>query len=505
MDQDVEYMDLDDPDLLRGIAFEVKTMRSSADNLFTLDNVIPVQETDDSDKLSIRSARALVIIDTNFCLTHLGFLHGLVYRSAPSNGVVVIVPWIVIQELDGLKSRSSKSQIREIAIRANDFLWKALGSKRDQSSLRGQKLNERLREFGNKNKSNDDEILNCCRYFQQAVDHNIMVMLLSNDKNLCVKALVHGIETFSYFKNGLDPDTVVQTILHQSTQRKGMNNVPAKNEKPNANKAADISLKTTDDIDFMDADKFSSESTSLSNSYTTQMPNEASTHNDYPTAKRLKFDSNRFTSNTTADFKDELESMQTDSELPTVSLVSTDSYDSIHAPERSLYPRSSSITATLIPYFPADGPQYTLPNQKAIERIINEICMCLEQALPQAMEFHYINAFGEHWTYVLEKDLPPWPLKKALSLIQRHDFTVFQQATEPQALGRLVRSAAEGILNFMRNYEKPARQNMLNMGQMQKFLTNVEVILAICVGARVVTQEECYYRLEQWREMLWKN
>lgn len=62
-------------------------------------------------------------------------------------------------------------------------------------------------------RTNDDNVLLCCLYFR---DLGYRVMLLSDDNNLCCKALVHNVATLS--KDELpDPDhadALLKEMLH---------------------------------------------------------------------------------------------------------------------------------------------------------------------------------------------------------------------------------------------------------------------------------------------------
>lgn len=64
-------------------------------------------------------------------------------------------------------------------------------------SLRGQKMNEVWSKdmLKNKDVKGDDRILDCCMYFQQ-ITHK-RVTLLSNDRNLCIKVMVHDVDSIS--------------------------------------------------------------------------------------------------------------------------------------------------------------------------------------------------------------------------------------------------------------------------------------------------------------------
>lgn len=81
------------------------------------------------------------------------------------------------------------------ARRAMRFIEERLREK--SIALRGQKMNEILDTNMSKNTSikGDDRILDCCMYFQQITGKR--VSLLSNDRNLCIKVMVHDVESIS--------------------------------------------------------------------------------------------------------------------------------------------------------------------------------------------------------------------------------------------------------------------------------------------------------------------
>ncbi|KAF0521893.1 pin domain-containing protein [Gigaspora margarita] len=160
-----------------------------------------------SQKVTSSPYSSVVVVDTNFLISHLAFLKMLILEYAKKYKLLVIIPWIVLEELDGLKSRSNNSyanssksnqpNVANLAQIAISFLHNCLAEKHD--GLRGQKIHEKIE----KPKNNDDKILDCCRYFQATTRSSII--LLSNDKNLCIKAMVHDIHAFSYQKaSGLE-------------------------------------------------------------------------------------------------------------------------------------------------------------------------------------------------------------------------------------------------------------------------------------------------------------
>ena len=72
---------------------------------------------------------------------------------------------------------------------ATRFVYESL--QRNDPAIRGQKAFEMLDK---RQKVNDDRILDCCLYFSQFT----RVVLISNDRNLCVKAMIHNIFCFTW-------------------------------------------------------------------------------------------------------------------------------------------------------------------------------------------------------------------------------------------------------------------------------------------------------------------
>ncbi len=148
------------------------------------------------------SVTTLMIIDTNFFLSHLNTLDKL--RELHNQyGHILVVPMVVIYELDHLKkstkitksydkngSEIRDSPLSQLASRANDWIYKCLANL--EPGIRGQKLEEVV----NPSMKGDDSILDCMRYFQKTT--GAFVVLLSNDKNLCLKAMTHSMPAISY-------------------------------------------------------------------------------------------------------------------------------------------------------------------------------------------------------------------------------------------------------------------------------------------------------------------
>ncbi|GAB1607423.1 transcriptional protein SWT1-like [Argonauta hians] len=135
-----------------------------------------------------------VTLDTNVLLTKCGLsvvekLRDGFYSDI-ENSPFIVVPWVVMQELDALKSKSkTKSAVH--AQRAISFLFCCFNSKHPR--VIGQTSREAMEQdcvFVVEN--NDDKVLQCCMQFQKKYPR-CSVVLFSNDKNLCNKALINNI------------------------------------------------------------------------------------------------------------------------------------------------------------------------------------------------------------------------------------------------------------------------------------------------------------------------
>lgn len=162
-----------------------------------------------------------LIVDTNFLLSHLPTLDQL-KSLANTYSLRIVIPIAVIHELDGLKNASrhthresnlSDQSVARLARRANDWIYTGLSD--PNSTVMGQSSKQRLNKLAVK----DDAILDCCLYFQKEFPHTLQV-LLSNDKNLCMKALLNKVLTVSHREN-LDARFISEMILNENIHRFG--------------------------------------------------------------------------------------------------------------------------------------------------------------------------------------------------------------------------------------------------------------------------------------------
>ncbi|KAI1311042.1 hypothetical protein EDD11_003584 [Mortierella claussenii] len=223
-------MDVDDEEQLLSIASTIATFRQhptttdSGSFSAWASGPASTYSNDDSDP------DAVVVFDTNVLISHLNFLHLLIqkYGSEPQKNesalptstrkpyVIFVVPWVVVQELDGLKSSGGcrgggEVDVADKARRAIRYLQDELGRPEQSRRLRGQKISEHIE----KQEQNDDNILDCCRYFRQLYPNkqDTKINLFSNDRNLCVKALIHEFRTISWNKIPFELGPVSAAIL----------------------------------------------------------------------------------------------------------------------------------------------------------------------------------------------------------------------------------------------------------------------------------------------------
>ncbi|KAJ2723588.1 hypothetical protein GGI07_002543 [Coemansia sp. Benny D115] len=166
-------------------------------------------------------ARMIAVIDTNYFITHLPLIKSL-SQIALQHGLVLIVPWIVIQELDGLKlSKRAMSafgqapqDVSSSARAATRFLEEALG--RAGHALRCQKRSEYIRS----EEINDDQIIDCCLYFME--NRGLPVAILSEDRSVNVKALANGCAACGEWTGGASGLVgVIEHTLLDSNQANG--------------------------------------------------------------------------------------------------------------------------------------------------------------------------------------------------------------------------------------------------------------------------------------------
>ncbi|XP_032923735.1 transcriptional protein SWT1 isoform X2 [Catharus ustulatus] len=137
----------------------------------------------------------LVVIDTNIMISHLEFVRSLKSEDIPGvDRLALIIPWVVLQELDNLKKGKMLQHVRDRAIPAVQFIYKCL--KNQDCRLWGQSMQLASQKmYGLSDENNDDRVLQCCLQYQKLFPQ-ALVILCTDDKNLCNKAIVSEVKAF---------------------------------------------------------------------------------------------------------------------------------------------------------------------------------------------------------------------------------------------------------------------------------------------------------------------
>lgn len=238
MNDDIDMIDIDDDDGVLQIAditrrqrygfTQRNTFQNAHDSLY--DHETPIQFNDETNIPQNNSQASIyLVIDTNFIISHLRLLNELQHLHTEYHDIYrIIIPKQVMQELDGLKKDKSYEnglQIGQLCRSAIDWCYKNMHD--NDTTVKGQKLYECIDRTTEK----DDSILDCCLYFKSKYPDSL-VILMTNDKNLCVKALSNEILTISYRKGMTAPliaskitdEAMMRNSSHKSTSTNVINN-----------------------------------------------------------------------------------------------------------------------------------------------------------------------------------------------------------------------------------------------------------------------------------------
>ncbi|KAF3835348.1 hypothetical protein F7725_027906 [Dissostichus mawsoni] len=137
----------------------------------------------------------ILVLDTNILLSHLDYIKKIRMNGLGDLGFpIVLIPWVVLQELDSLKrGRGLSGSVAHLATPAISYIYNCLKSRAPllwgQSMQQASESNSEWSECEN----NDDRVLQCCLQYQSLYPECAHI-LCTNDKNLCSKALLSGVK-----------------------------------------------------------------------------------------------------------------------------------------------------------------------------------------------------------------------------------------------------------------------------------------------------------------------
>jgi rRNA-processing protein FCF1 len=180
-----------------------------------------------------KAVRAFVIVDTSVLLSHLTFTERVfterLTSAAPAIEAVLVIPWVVLCELDRLKDAKGRPPQAAAARRALARI-RILSATRDavvrvqSASEHEALLKERDRDpTASRELRNDDLIMRTCwRWLRgpaaalQAAGHRAAALLLSNDKGLCVRAAANGTACFTSGEFPSTPNALSAVVVKES-------------------------------------------------------------------------------------------------------------------------------------------------------------------------------------------------------------------------------------------------------------------------------------------------
>lgn len=203
-------MDIDDEEQIADISRFVVDLRNG--ELYIPPGTIssPIPSSNQS-----RKKIAYLVVDTNFILSHLELLSDLeiLLHDKYKGMYQIVIPKQVVHELDGLKEAKrmidSTHSIAKLARNAINWCYEHFHD--SIPTVTGQRLHERV----DKSAEKDNAILDCCLYFQNVENGGgNLVILMSDDKNLCVKSLVNNVLTISY-RTGMTAELIAENVVNE--------------------------------------------------------------------------------------------------------------------------------------------------------------------------------------------------------------------------------------------------------------------------------------------------
>ncbi|EHB00397.1 hypothetical protein GW7_09815 [Heterocephalus glaber] len=191
----------------------------------------------------------LIVIDTNILMNHLKFVR--ILKTTEISGfdrLVLIIPWVVVQELDRMKAGKLLKHAQHKAIPAVHFINNSLKSQ--DRKLWGQSIQLASQKlYGLSDENNDDRVLKCCLQYQELFPSSL-VILCTDDRNLRSKGLISGVKSLSkeelsaeLLTLSLNADVCHQPCISKQQLKAEAKPVEETSEKKSANSGLPIVLE----------------------------------------------------------------------------------------------------------------------------------------------------------------------------------------------------------------------------------------------------------------------
>ncbi|XP_015912882.2 transcriptional protein SWT1 [Parasteatoda tepidariorum] len=180
------------------------------------------------------SSSFYIVLDTNVFIYELAQIDEIKDVSIKNNGFPhIVVPWIVIQELDKLRKRPTESsEIHRKAHEGIKYINRMIKGKHPRFHGQSPKeMKESAQPFSN---CNDDLILECCLNLAQKMAQD-KVILITNDINLSTKAMIsnitaHNVKSFMDFTKVDEKDksgkrVCLESDIHKNAKVKPLTTV----------------------------------------------------------------------------------------------------------------------------------------------------------------------------------------------------------------------------------------------------------------------------------------
>ncbi|ORY04708.1 hypothetical protein K493DRAFT_296832 [Basidiobolus meristosporus CBS 931.73] len=404
------FMDMDDPIVIEGIANQVSEIRHLP--------FIPEESqlvTNKSDQVSTQKSNleadcfgisGVVVADTNYLISQLKFFSELVDSADQRGDVLVVIPSVVIWELDGLKTNGS---------------------------LRGQKLSEVMDTKVEARRMPNYSIsllltLSNGRYFEAFF--SCPLVLLSNDKNLCIKAMVHEIRSCSFWRQ--TPLELFQEYLPAGYV-----------QKPSINTFSDSKLAHEEDplIPYEDIDMEDALESLPSRALLNAGPSLASNVNRELATPIVS--TSRISGKATLGY--------TDSSPEEVLLA-----------VNTLADRVCSIQPPVICI--DMSPRWDYASNDPLDQLYFVVDVILKQlhvVLASGILTEFESSLGPDWNVIVSKQ-PPWLIEDLLVLLQKHYHAVF---SDTFANKRALDTCVYNISSFLKQWK---RLKDFNLGYIYK-------------------------------------